>query len=343
MQDEAESAGGGDGSVALTGSVDSRSAVALAVKTIRNKFDASGTVWAAYERMDGGKTCHDMDFPNAPDIHDCGVRIESMVAPGRYEIVPPDGKYAPEEISEPFLIGLGGGRKYRVSLRWGRNTIPRSYLTFELEGRAERHAMPHEEERDRAAAAEARAAATATPAKPPASPVDAASTLALGADPVAALIGSAVKDIADPGTKLAFALAFDRGVRAEALRQEQMQRDERLFQFMGGLISTAARGQGGGGDALALLREQNAELRRRQDDADRRYTDEAKRARDLELAAARGSTPAPAAPNPFLVAVAQGVANGLPGVMTRAVEMAGPEAARAVVSAGAQMAGAVAG
>lgn len=304
---------------------------------IRNKFDCSGTVWATHRRSDGKSVCHNMPWHAAPDVLSCGVRIEHFSAPGVPEIVPPGDKYAPDEVNEQFLLALGGGRRYRLSLRKAGNTIPHSYLTFDLTGVADPIPFPHERSK----------APEKPPEKPPAAPLTdtgASAVLRMGADPVAALIGSAIADIQDSGTKLAFALALDRGVRAESLRQEQMQRDERLFQFMGGLISTAARGNtSGGGDALALLREQNADLRRRQEDADRRAADEAKRARELELAAARGSAPASSAPNPFVMAAAQGFANGLPGVMQKAVEMAGPDAARAVVSAGAQMAGAVAG
>lgn len=339
------------GALAFQRDVDTRAAALQQTEAqLRTVFDCSGTVWATHRRADGKSVCHGMPWTGAPDVLACGVRIESITAPGVYEIVPPDGKFSPEEISEAFLYRLGGGRTYRVSLRFKGDTVRNSYLRFELEGMGDRHAMPHEAERDAAAKAErdaaakaARAAAPAASSAPSPGAAESAAVLAFGADPVASMFGSAVTGLTDPGLKLAFALALDRGVRAEALRQEQMQRDERLFTFMGGLVAAAAKGNGGGGDALSIMREQNSEMRRLRDAAEANAAAEAKRARDLELAAARGSTPAPAAPNPFLVAVAQGVANGLPGVMTRAVEMAGPEAARAVVSAGAQMAGAVAG
>lgn len=329
MAGETGDDGSGGGSLAMVAEVDTDGANTSRMETaLRTKFDCEGTIWGAYQRLDGGATCHMMPWTNAPDIRACGARVESMVSPGVYEIVPPDGKFAVEEISEPFLVQLGGGRQYRVSLRFRGDTVKRSYLTFDLRGRGDVRPMAHEIER----AAAARAAAPAAPSKPAAAPIDAATTAAtmtMGLDPIAALMGRAVAAMDDPNLQLAFALVLKDSQREREAANERAAFLERQFQFMAGMTERLSKGGADGGVA-ALLRAQSDASVKAAAEASALARDLQARVHASEVAAAKGSGVSP--PSPMEMALSRGLENALPAMAMKAMEMV-PAAAPAVVAA----------
>lgn len=296
-----------------------------AAEAIRTRFDCSGTVWGTYVRADGKPTCHGLPFANgAPDVLSCGVRIEYKTGPGVYEIVPPGDKYAPDEVNEDFLLKLGGGRCYRISLRKGGQTIPHSYLPFDLSGRCERIPFPHE--REGREEREGRSSSTKAPSPPIAQ--SAQDVLALGADPWAAMIGASVAQMA-PEHRLMFALLNRDAQRAEMWATKSVEHMTHFFGQMTGVMREAARGGGGSSEVATMLRAQVESAARIAEQASRDAKDAQQRLHEKELAEARASgTNAPSPVVPLVVGAGE-------RVLTKAVEhlitTAGADAARSVV------------
>lgn len=296
-----------------------------AVEAIRQRFDCTGTIWATYVRADGKPTCHGLPFAQgAPDVLSCGVRIEHKVGPGVYEIVPPGDKYAPDEVNEDFLLKLGGGRCYRLSLRKGGQTIPHSYLTFDLTGRCEVVAFPHE--RDGREGRDGRS----SPAKAPSPPIaqSAQDVLALGADPFAAMLGASVAAM-DPSMRLVVAFMYRDAQRAEMWATKSVEHMTHFFGQMTGVMREAARGGGGSSEVATMLRSQVESAARIAEQASRDAKDAQQRLHEKELTEARASgTNAPSPMVPLVVGAGE-------RVLTKAVEhlitTAGADAARSVI------------
>jgi len=325
---------GGAGSLAMEPApVGSREGLAgLAAATVRRKFDCDGTVWGAYVRDDGKPTCHMMDWVGCPDVRACGARVEYLSRPGVYSIVPPDSRFAPEEISEPFLFSLGGGRQYRISLRFHGNTVKQSYLTFDLRGRGDAVPFAHEvEEAEAARDASRAAAAAAAPVQAPAAPrppTSAADAMAMGGDPVAAFMGRAVSQMEDPNLQLAFALVLRDSERARSEAAWRAEFMERQFSFMLGTIERFGAKNSGDGAIAKMLEVQRDAATRAADAAQKRADEYAARVHQQELAAAKGATEAP---SPLALAFARGVEQALPAMALQAMQMV-PQAAPAVVT-----------
>lgn len=285
---------GGGESEAVAVRHDSDPREVATAEAIRTRFDCSGTIWSTHVRSDGKPTCHGMPFANgAPDVLSCTVRIEHQVGPGVYEIVPPGDKYAPDEVGEDFLLRLGGGRRYRLSLRKAGQTIPHSYLSFDLVGRCEKTPFPHE--RAEGGTATKTAPAAASGPLPSSSEI-----LALGNDPWGAMIGASVAQMA-PEARVMFALLHRDAQRAELWAQKTVDQSERLFSLMTGVMREAAKG-GGGGEVAALLRAQVDSASKLAEQASRDATAAAQRLHEKELAEARASSAnAPSPTTPLLI------------------------------------------
>lgn len=303
-------------------------------EAIRTRFDCSGTIWSTHVRTDGKPSCHGMPFQNgAPDVLSCTVRIEYQTGPGVYEIVPPGDKYAPDEVNEDFLLRLGGGRRYRVSLRKGGQTIPHSYLPFDLVGRCERVPFPHE--RSEGGAATKTAPAVASGPLPSSSEI-----LALGNDPWGAMIGASVAQMA-PETRVMFALLHRDAQRAELWAEKTVAQSERLFGMMTGVMREAAKGGGGGGEVATMLRAQVDSASKLAEQASRDASAATQRLHEKELAEARASsTNAPSPTTPLLINAGERLL-GL--TIETALKTAGQEAVAKAIGTVAGAAGAAVG
>lgn len=307
-------------------------AVIEASERARCLFDCRGTIWAERTPGNGERSCHgDVYAQGAPDVDDCRVRIESYVDGRGYVIVPAGDVYDPREVNEDFLTQLGGGRRWKISLRHRGSTLRKSSLYFDTTTTAERKPIPGE--------ADARPSGATAPAAPVGA-TEAQNVLLLGNDSSAAMIGSAVAGMSDPMTRFAFGLLLRDGERARDYADRTVAMAQSLVSTMAGALKEAARGSSSSGEVAQILRGQADAAARAAETAAReaREAREALHKKEVAEAGARGAD----APNPLAVqglGILERVATA--GVV-KLIDTAGPEGAQRAVAAVASTVGAAA-